>query len=351
MRKMIRGTRRNPTQSAPVFYLVTLLYMLVMSLVYCASFAPLLALFLFEKGSSLRYLALLCPVLVVFFALPLRFSFAQAMADRYHGEAFTLGAAFSPSLYGEKVAEGLLFALHAIKWAIPLAAACAVLYYLYNNTEAFTLIKGITDFGAVITTLWNGFLNFFAGIFGGAKSITEGGIVEGLFAVCSIVGACLLFLCWGIVRNSAYRYIWAEATELDKNPRVEARRSLRGRRLQQLGVALINCVLLLPVLIALYMLIEPKQTIELLATQYADALVSQTALPAVALPYGKLAFVFFVCFLPLLPLRRMTTAYFATARIRKQMQISEFDQTLDYVPDQASLLYEDKPAPPTGRKQ
>ena len=318
---------------------------------YCVSFAPLLAIFLFAEGSSLRYLALLCPVLVVFrhaaAALQLR---AGDGGPQSWQRRSTFSTAFSPSLYGEKVAEGLLFALHVIKWAVPLAAACGVLYYLYNDTEAFTLIKGITDFGVAITAVWNGFLNFFAGIFGGAKSVTEGGIVEGLFAICAIVGACCLFLCWGIVRNSAYRYIWAEATELDKNPRFEARRSLRGRRFQQLGVALINLLLLLPVLIALYVLIDPKQTIETLSTQYADALVSQTALPAVAVPYGKLAFVFFVCFLPLLPLRRMITAYFATARIRKQMQISEFDRTPDYAPGQTPLLYEDKPASPTGRK-
>lgn len=344
MRMMKSGARRNPTQSGLAFYLAALLYMLVMSVVFFLSFTPLLALVLTEPGSPLRYLALLCPLLVVFVAMPLRFSFAQAMKNRYHGEAFTLSAAFSPSLYGEKLAEGLLYLLHLAMWAIPLAGSITILYALYVDTEAFTLIKGVTDFGTTATALWNGFLNFFAGIFGGADIAAEGGIVEGLFAICGILGLCALFLLWGAVRNSAYRYIWAEATQLDKNPRYEARRSLRGRRFKQLGVALVNLALFLPVLAALYLLFDVRHTVELLSTQYADALVSGGALPTVHIPYGKLAVVFFACYLPLLPLRRMLTAFFATARIRRQMEISEFDSTVGSAAQQAPLLYEDKPA-------
>ena len=212
--------------------------------------------------------------------------------------------------------------------------------------EAFTLIKAITDFGTAVTAVWNGFAQFVTGIFGGGGEWLPGGITEGLYAILGIVGLCALFFVWGVVRNSAYRYIWAEATELDKNPRFEARRSLRGRRFAQLGVALINLVLLLPALLVLYRLIDPQQTVEALASQYADALVSQTALPPLNIPYGKLAFVFFVCYLPLLPLRRMLTAAFATAHFRRSQLMPEQAE-----PSAAQqLLYEDKPAAPANRR-
>jgi hypothetical protein len=337
--------RRRSAQNPLMFYLDALLYALLMSLIYAASFAPLLALFLFDGESPLRYLALLCPLLCILIVLPLRFSFAQALTGRYHHATFSLREAFNFSLYGEKVAEGVVYVLHLIKWTLPLAAAGGVLYYLYLNTEVFSLIKGITNFGTAATAVWNGLLGFF-----GAKDLLPGGITEGLLAIPIIVGACLLFLLWGVVRNSAYRYLWAEATELDKNPRLEARRSLRGRRLKQLGAALINLALLMPALIALYRIVAPKETIEQLANQYADAFVSEIALPAIVIPYGKLAIVFFAFFLPLLPIRRMITAYFATARIRRQMQPPEPAQANGGAQGQMPPLYEDKPDAPTGRK-
>ncbi|MFH1513588.1 MAG: hypothetical protein ABIG45_09570 [Bacillota bacterium] len=347
MQKIRRGAGRKNAQSLPVFYLGALLYVFIASIVYFITFAPLSALFLFESGSPLKYLALLCPALLIFVTLPLRFSFAQAVAGRYHRAPFTLKAAFNPSLYGEKVAEGLLYALHLIKWAIPLAAAGWALYYLYNNSEAFTMIKGVTDLGTTMTAIWNSVANFFVSIFGGTQAAVSGGIVEGVFSILGTLGVCALILIWGIVRNSAYRYIWAEATEYDKNPRFEARRSLRGRRFQQLGISLINLALLLPALAMLYILADPKESVEILSTQYADALISQTALPAIAVPYGKLAILFFACYLPLVPLRRMITARFATARIHRQMQTPQ--PAID-VNSASPLLYEDKPAAPDGRK-
>lgn len=341
-----RGNRLHLTQNALAFYLDTLLYALIASLLLGISLSPLLALVYAGEGSALKYLALLSPLLILFVLLPLRFSFAQAMAARFRGEAFSLKTAFSTSLYGEKLAEGVIYVLHLIKWSLPLGAAGWALYYLYTNVEAFELMKGISDFGAAASAVWNGVLRFF----GGAQSAAVGGIAEGLYAMLGIIGLCLLLLLVGVMRNSAYRYIWADATELDKNPHFEARRSLRGRRWKQLGVSLINLALLLPALIVLYRLIEPKQTVETLAAQYADALVSQTALPPIAIPYGKLAIVFFACYLPLLPVRRMITAFFATARIRRQLQAPDAAQPNGSGAPQIPPLYEDKPAAPTARK-
>jgi hypothetical protein len=341
-----RSKRFHFTQNALAFYLDTLLYALIVSLLVGISFAPLLALVYAGEGSALKYLALLCPLLVIFVLLPLRFSFAQAIAARFRGEAFSFKTAFNASLYGEKLAEGGIYVLHLIKWALPLGAAGWALYYLYTEIEAFQVVKGISDFGAATAAVWDGILQFF----GGAQNAAASGVAEGLYAIVGIVGFCLLLLLTGIMRNSSYRYIWADATELEKNPHFEARRSLRGRRWKQLGIAMINLVLLLPALVVLYRLIEPKQALEMLAAQYADALVSQTALPAIVIPYGKLAVVFFVCYLPLLPVRRMITAFFATARIRRQMQITEAAPTNTDNAQQVPPLYDDMPAAPAARK-
>ncbi|MBN1777675.1 MAG: hypothetical protein JW811_06090 [Clostridiales bacterium] len=309
---------RTGVQSPLVYYLSALLYVFIASLLYAAAFAPLTALFLFAQGSGFRYLALLCPALVLLIVLPLRFSFAQAVTDRYRGMPFSLKTAFNFDLYGEKVAEGFFYALHLLKWAIPLAASAGALYCMYVNSGTFTdTIIDLTAFGKSVTGIWNGFVNFFAGIFGGAQTTVSGGIGETFIVMIAVAGVCVLILIWGVVRNSAYRYIWAGATQIDKNPRYEARRSLRGRRFEQLMVAMLNLVLLAPALVVAYLFIAPKEALTEFAMRYADALAAETALPAIVIPYGKLAIVFFACYLPLVPLRRIITAHFATARIRR----------------------------------
>ena len=337
-RRMKRSGANGPIQD----YLSMLLYVLIMSLLYAAAFAPLAALLLSPEGSALQYLALLTPVLLVLIVLPLRFSFAQALTDRYRSMPFSLHTAFGFSLYGEKVAEGFLYALHMLKWAIPLALSGGTLYYLYANIDTFMQpVINITSLGKAVVGVWNSIHNFFVGIFGGEQAIVSGGFGEGNLTLLVIAGLGVLLLIWGAVRNSAYRYIWAEATELDKNPRFEARRSLRGRRWGQLGVTLINLALLAPTLIVLFLLIPPKETISELAMRYADALASETAMSAVAIPFGKLAIVFFACYIPLLPLRRMITARFATARLRRLTNPPQPDEGTS--PETVPPLYQDQP--------
>jgi len=340
-----RGAGRAGAQGPLQYYLAALAYTFIASLICAAAFAPLSALFLFAEGSALKYLALLCPALVFFIVLPLRFSFAQALGDRYREMPFSLKTAFSFSLYGEKVAEGFWYALHLLKWAIPLAIFGGVLYYMYVNSGTFMdTIIGFTAFGKSVTDVWNGFINFFAGIFGGTQTTVSGGIGETFIVILVIIGILLVVFIWGVVRNSAYRYIWAGATLLDKNPRFEARRSLRGRRFEQLMVALLNLVLLAPVIVVLYLFIAPKEAISEFALRYADALAAETALPEIVIPYGKLAVVFFACYLPLVPLRRIITAHFATARIRRMMAPPQPGAGSE-PPQQLPLLYQDGPMP------
>ena len=324
MQPIQRGPVRSGGQNPVLFYLSVLLHTFLSALVLAAALAPLGAVLWFEKGSALRYLVLLTPLLLIFIVLPLRFSFAQALIDRYHAKPFSLKTAFSFSLYGEKVAEGFLYLLHVLKWAIPLIVFGAVGYALLFDAKVFTQpVADIDALGKTVAGIWQGIGNFFAGIFGGTQNTAPGGFGEGIVFLLIVAGVCALLVLFGIMRNSAYRYIWAEATEHDKNPRFEARRSLRGRRMQQLAVALINLVLLLPVLIVLYNAVVPKEAMTDFTLHVMDLFTGETTLPELTLPYGLIALVFFVCWLPLVPARRIITAYFATARLRRMAEKQE----------------------------
>lgn len=337
-----RRIKRSGAHGPVWHYLAALLYAFVMCLAYAVAFVPLAALLAFPQGSALKYLALLCPALLYLVILPLRFSFAQALTDRYRSIPFSLQTAFGFSLYGEKVAEGFVYTLHMLKWAIPLALSGGALYYLYANTETFTqAVIDVTALGRAVINVWNGAVNFFSGLFGGGQAIVSGGFGEGLLTLFAVAALGALLILWGAVRNSAYRYIWAEATELDKNPRFEARRSLRGRRWAQLGVALINLALLSPALVALYLFTAPKEAISEITMRFADIMAGESELPVIVIPYGKIAVVFLACYLPLLPLRRMITASFATARLRRASASAQSEAGISARP--MPPLYDDQP--------
>jgi hypothetical protein len=340
----MQSVRRSSNEQNPfLYYLSALLYVFLAALLYAVALAPLGALFLFAEGSALKFLALLSPLLFILIVLPLRFSFAQALCDRWHARPFSLKTAFSFSLYGEKVAEGLLHLLHVLKWAIPLAVFGGVMYILLFDAEAFTQpVVDITSLGQSVTVVWKGIGNFLTGIFGGAPDTVSGGFGEGLVVLMVIAAVCVLVLLYGVVRNSAYRYIWSEATVLDKNPRLEARRSLRGRRFQQLGVALLNLILWSPVVIVLYNTFAPKEALTDFTLRAMDLLTGETTLTVSAIPYGKLAVVFFACWLPLVPIRRIITASFATARLRRQAGAAQTGMENQQEP--TLPLYQDMPS-------
>lgn len=72
----MQQAKQNPF----IFYLSMLLYMLLALLVRVIAFAPLYVLFA-EGTESLRCVALLCPVLLLFWVLPMRYSFADALVQ------------------------------------------------------------------------------------------------------------------------------------------------------------------------------------------------------------------------------------------------------------------------------
>ena len=293
---------KNEKQSPVVFYLWVLLYMLCALVIRVAAFLPLLAL---VKEGAVRYAALLCPALLVFVVLPLRYSFAEALVQENGQRRFCLAKAFNFEHYGEKLTESILHALRVLLWGIPVAALGVYAMYWYNEVDALTLLQSITGLGAWWASLRVSVGNFF----GGDAVVPVNTMMDGMFVIAMVVVLAVLIWLYGAVRNSASRYSWVLATRNDRAPRKELRRRLIGRRWKQLGVAVINLLLWVPFVVVLALTL--KSAVSDLSTMLMMA-ITTGKLPAmdlagVVLP---LAAAFFGLYMTLLPVRRMLTAAF-----------------------------------------
>ncbi|MBR6571683.1 MAG: hypothetical protein IKK75_14640 [Clostridia bacterium] len=297
----------NQKQNGIGIYLRMLLCVVLAALVRVVALAPLACLFVFDGW--LRVLAVLCPVLVIFVVLPMRYSFAQAMADM--PRSFAFGKAFSFSDYGDKLKAALAHALRVAKWGIPLAAMLAGLVYVFKTTEWLDLYEIVNETGDACAAL----LSSLCGLFGGSCAVTANNFVAGVAVFGAIVGIGVLILFYGVARNSASRYIWAYAREHGRHPRLEMRSRLKGRRVAQLGIALVNLVLLLPFLCVIVGAV--KSSLGDVATVLMMSMMTRS------LPLGDLlgavapvTIAFGALYLPLLPVRRWLTAVFALGQPR-----------------------------------
>lgn len=282
----------NGKQNAFVFYLRTLVYTLMALALRLIAAAPLACLVLFEGWQ--RWLAVLCPVLMIFVVLPLRYSFAHAMTEQ--PRRFSFDTAFSFSRYGEKLKEGLLHALHVIKWGIPMAALLAGAYYCYTAVDALTMFQTVNELG-----------NGCAQLFGLS---TANNFMLGVGVVGAVLGLGVVIWLWSVVRNSAGRYLWAISAN-----RAEMRSRLKGRRIMQLCVAVVNLILWIPFLYA--SICAVKGALSDVSTMLMMAITTgslpKTDLISAAVP---VALAFVGLYLPLLPLRRWNTAAFAMRKPR-----------------------------------
>lgn len=293
---------KNAKQNPMVFYLWVLLYMLCALVVRVVTFLPLLAL---AQEGAVRYAALLCPVLLVFVVLPLRYSFAEALVQENGQRRFCLAKAFNFGHYGEKLTESILHAVRVLLWGIPMAALGVYAMYWYNEVDALTVLQSITGLGAWWASLRVNVGNFF----GGDAVVPVNTMMDGMFVIVMVVVLAVLIWLYGAVRNSANRYSWVLATRNERAPRKELRRRLIGRRWKQLGVALINLALLVPFMVVAAMTL--KSAVSDLSTMLMMA-ITTGKLPAMDLAGAvlPLAAAFFGLYMTLLPVRRMLTAAF-----------------------------------------
>lgn len=290
--------KHNPV----VYYLRVLVYMLLALVLRVIAFAPLCCLVM---DSAWKHLWVLCPVLLIFVVLPLRFSFAQALVDGREDRTFSIKKAFCFCDYTEKLREALLHALHVIKWGLPVAALGIFAYVWYTQVDAITVIRSVTELGAWASSVWCSAANFF-----GAELVPiVNGLMEGVYVVLAIIALAAVIWLLGVVRNSASRYIWAIAARNDRVPSAERRRRLRGRRASQLFVGLINLLLWIPFLAVAAS--QLKGVVSELTGQLMMVMMGSLPQMDLSVAVRPLILAFVCLYLPLLPVRRMNTAAFA----------------------------------------
>ena len=259
--------------------------MLVLILIRLAALSPLLTLVLCGKGSPLRYLSLLTPVLYLFVVLPLRYSMGEAMNHALKGGSFFTARLVRLDGYSRRLGAMLWQALHFIPWAVPLLLALGAGWYLMYGVE-----DGSSVFRMVISL---------------GRSLGKGyGLMEGAYIVVAFMGLLLLVLLYGMMRNGMIRFLWSQSGGKYSLARKQMLSRLKGRRGGQFRVALIQTLLLLPVLFpALYMGYR-------LFRDYLNSMrldLSQLAEPQML--WG-LAALFVLVYWPLLPLRKVLQAYY-----------------------------------------
>lgn len=315
----ITNKRHNPL----TFYIRVFMYMFVALLSRIICFVPLAALFVFEEGSKLRWLALLCPVLLFFVVMPLRYSFAEALVQKRGSRYFSYDKAFSLSSYGAKLCEGMLHILSVLKWAIPFVPIIWYAKKCYDEMFVTEILQKLTEIGAKAKEIWDSVANFFLKLFGQEPlAASAGGIMEGIYVVLGVIGLALLIFLIGVMRNSATRYIWAVAERDNRPVRTEVRRRLRGRRFTQLLAALMNLVLLLPFFAIVYLCFKPMITE--LSGSLMSVMMGQKV--DIAIDMKNILIIvgaFFGVYMTLLPARRMITAFFAGRQLRHTVRNSE----------------------------
>ncbi len=291
-------------QNAFVFYLGMLGYMVLAAIVRIAALAPLACLFVFE--GALRLLALLCPVLLILVVLPLRFSFAQAMAQK--PRRFNIGKAFSFAHYGDKLKAALRHALSVAVWGIPLAAMGGFALYSFKTVEYLDLYSTVKEWGDICAPVLADVSVWLNGVIGTAvieQSSNNFMVGVGVLGAAAALGV-LILLC-GAVHNSVNRYIWAAAENKGLSYRDAKRAQLKGRFMRRVGIAILNLLLWVPFLLvvggALKATLSDLSTVMMMAV-VTRSLPMDTLMEAAA----PCAFAFGVLYLPLLPLRRWNTA-------------------------------------------
>ena len=311
-----KSVRLNPF----VFFLRTLLYMAMALLLRVIALAPLACLLIFPSGSLLRFFALLCPAQIVFFILPLRFSFAEAIAQRPVRCFFSFDIAFTLKDYPKKLAASLRHALSILKWGIPFIGFMVYLFISLPAASPISIATSLGTLGQTTVGLYSQVAHIIGGIFGNAEPILmEGGLAEGLLAFFGILGGLVLIWLYGAMRNSAYRYIWAISHHNGPNPHAQAHLCLRSKRFLQLLFALANTILWIPFLLQL------TRTAKTIAGDLAF-IANLNLMDGLSLLKGDglnelligllqrilpLLLALFALYFPLLPIRRILTATFS----------------------------------------
>lgn len=241
-----------------------------------ASLTPALCLW----NEKLRWGALLAVPFFILLVFPARMNAARAMRDALNGGDICSLQLVDTEKYGKDLVNGILRMALIMVWSLPLfAAAILTKHYVSGETDAFTLLGWITQFG------------------GGGRD----GLVNGVIDLALIALATVLLVMVGCGFHSADRHCAIR----------EKRDLIRGHRGKNLLCWLLAAlVTFLPLIIAL--VINILRYAPVLAD--LNGLINSFIKGNVELPSTKLTLILFVvggvlC-LPLQPLRSLITAAF-----------------------------------------
>ena len=184
--------------------------------VWAACLCPLL----FLLNASLRPLALLCPLMLIFIALPMRQSTAEAMQLFLSGAPMATVAMLPLNGYWKKVVRSLRMTGLMLLWLLPFAALVGLMQY--ERTEL--------DVG----TIW-GHLNALGG----------GAFDRGIIRYVIIMVLMLLFPLFGLMFHSGTRHAYA----------LGDRKLVKGHRWQIVGLWLSGLLFVLPMAVCIVALI------------------------------------------------------------------------------------------------
>ena len=140
----ISAAFRNAYKTYAGHFGATLKFLVIEACITLAAFAPLL--FLADNG--LKFLALLMIPMYLLLVPWARVNAAGAMQDALNGGSLCSFRLADLKAYGKKTAYGLKQGLKLLLWAVPLIAFLVLaIIHIYGDTDAFTVLRSIKEFG------------------------------------------------------------------------------------------------------------------------------------------------------------------------------------------------------------
>ena len=186
--------------------------------VWAACLCPLL----FLTCAPLKMLSLLCPLLLIFVALPMRQSTAEAVQAFLSGAPLATVAMLPLKDYWKKLARSLRMTGLLLLWLLPLLCLIGLPIYLDKvvSMDVMTLLNKLTQLGS-------------------------GDYMRGIIRYVSVTLLTLLFPLFGLMFHSGTRHAYA----------LGDRKLVKGRRWQIVGLWLSGLLFVLPVVLCVVALI------------------------------------------------------------------------------------------------
>ena len=247
----------------------TVKFLAVEGCITLAALAPLL----FLSDNGLKYLAFLAAPLWMLLVFWARVNAAGAMQDALNGGRLFSCRLADPSAYGKKLVYGIKRLLMLVFWAAPMIASLIIaVYYKNGDTDAFTLLKMIKDFGG-------------------------GNITTGVLYLALIFVGTVILVAVGCAFHSGDRHAFVRGN----------RKLLKGHHGKLMLCWLCSVLALLPLLIAIGAVVIRYLPVLQDITSYVmtkNMPLPSTKVTAVILAVGA------VLTIPLLPLRSLIPAAF-----------------------------------------